>query len=80
MVGRVSPSLAILEEVLFTAYADIDLAVRGMKEGAADFIVKPFENEVLIEARDKNKAVDNVINRNGGKPGGKDALYPCCEI
>lgn len=27
----------------------------------------------LVEARDKNKAVDNVINRNGGKSGGKDA-------
>lgn len=33
--------------VLFTAYADIDLAVRGIKEGAADFIVKPFDNERL---------------------------------
>ena len=70
------------EVVLFTAYADIQLAVTGIKEGAADFIVKPFENEkmirTLIEARDKNKAVDNVINRNGGKPGGKDtqsAMY-----
>lgn len=66
-----------IEVVLFTAYADIQLAVTGIKEGAADFIVKPFENEkmirTLIEARDKNKAVDNVINRNGGKPGGKDA-------
>ena len=65
------------EVVLFTAYADIQLAVTGIKEGAADFIVKPFENEkmirTLIEARDKNKAVDNVINRNGGKPSGKDA-------
>ena len=65
------------EVVLFTAYADIQLAVTGIKEGAADFIVKPFENEkmirTLIEARDKNKAVDNVINRRGGKPGGKDA-------
>ena len=63
--------------VLFTAYADIQLAVTGIKEGAADFIVKPFENEkmirTLVEARDKNRAVDNVINRNGGKPGGKDA-------
>lgn len=53
--------------VLFTAYADIQLAVTGIKEGAADFIVKPFENEkmirTLVEARDKNKAVDNVINR-----------------
>ncbi|MGN0282561.1 MAG: sigma-54-dependent transcriptional regulator [Prevotella sp.] len=35
--------------VLFTAYADIELAVRGIKEGAADFIVKPFDNDVLIE-------------------------------
>ena len=65
------------EVVLFTAYADIQLAVTGIKEGAADFIVKPFENEkmirTLIEARDKNKAADNVINRKGGKPGGKDA-------
>lgn len=70
------------EVVLFTAYADIQLAVTGIKEGAADFIVKPFENEkmirTLVEARDKNRAVDNVINRIGGKPGGKDvqsAMY-----
>lgn len=65
------------EVVLFTAYADIQLAVTGIKEGAADFIVKPFENEkmirTLVEARDKNMAMDNVINRKGGKPGGKDA-------
>ncbi len=45
-IKRLEPDV---EVVLFTAYADIDLAVRGMKEGAADFIVKPFENEVLIE-------------------------------
>ena len=65
------------EVVLFTAYADIQLAVTGIKEGAADFIVKPFENEkmirTLVEARDKNMAMDNIINRKGGKPGGKDA-------
>ena len=45
-IKRTEPDVAV---VLFTAYADIDLAVRGIKEGAADFIVKPFENEVLIE-------------------------------
>ena len=65
------------EVVLFTAYADIQLAVTGIKEGAADFIVKPFENEkmirTLIEARDKNKAVDNAIGKKGGKLCGKDA-------
>lgn len=46
--------------VLFTAYADIDLAVRGIKEGATDFVVKPFENERMLEAltaaRDKGKS------------------------
>lgn len=35
--------------VLFTAYADIELAVKGMKEGASDFIVKPWNNEKLKE-------------------------------
>ena len=34
--------------VMFTAYADIDLAVKAMKEGAMDFVVKPWNNERLI--------------------------------
>lgn len=37
-----------MEVVLFTAYADIALAVEGMKRGAFDFIVKPWDNEKLI--------------------------------
>ncbi len=36
-----------LPVVLFTAYADIDLAIRGIKEGASDFIVKPWNNQKL---------------------------------
>lgn len=44
-IKRLSPHT---EVVLFTAYADVELAVRGMKEGAHDFIVKPFDNEKLI--------------------------------
>lgn len=35
--------------VLFTAYADISLAVEGMKRGAADFVVKPWDNARLLE-------------------------------
>ena len=46
-----------VEVVLFTAYADIQLAVEGMKRGAFDFIVKPWDNDKLIStltsARDK---------------------------
>ena len=37
-----------VEVVLFTAYADIALAVEGMKRGAFDFIVKPWDNAKLI--------------------------------
>ncbi|MFZ1528000.1 MAG: sigma-54 dependent transcriptional regulator [Ferruginibacter sp.] len=35
--------------IMITAYGDIDLAVRSLKEGAADFILKPWHNEQLIE-------------------------------
>lgn len=38
------------EVVLFTAYADIELAVEGMKRGAFDFVVKPWNNEKLINS------------------------------
>lgn len=38
-----------IEVVLFTAYADIELAVTGIKRGAYDFIVKPWDNEKLIK-------------------------------
>ena len=66
------------EVVLFTAYADIQLAVTGIKEGAADFIVKPFDNEkmigTLLEARDKNKAADKATGKNGGKDS-KSTMY-----
>ncbi len=34
--------------VLMTAFGDLELAVRGMKEGAADFILKPWNPEKLI--------------------------------
>ncbi len=59
------------EVVLFTAYADIQLAVTGIKDGAADFIVKPFDNEkmisTLLEARDKNKTADKAMGKHSGK-------------
>lgn len=35
--------------IMITAYGDIDLAVRSLKEGAADFVVKPWHNEKLVE-------------------------------
>lgn len=37
-----------IEVVLFTAYADIDLAVKAMQRGATDFVVKPWNNAKLV--------------------------------
>ena len=49
--------------VLFTAYANIELAVEGMRRGAFDFIVKPWKNKhhiaTLEAARDKALSINN---------------------
>lgn len=34
--------------VVFTAYADINLAVDALKLGASDFVVKPWDNEKIV--------------------------------
>jgi DNA-binding NtrC family response regulator len=34
--------------IMITAYGDIDLAVQAMKDGAIDFIVKPWDNKKLL--------------------------------
>ena len=46
--------------VLLTAYADVNLAVRGLKAGAADFIVKPWDNDEL--ARKLRDVLDQHAN------------------
>ena len=61
-IKKVRPELPI---VLFTAYADIELAIRGIKEGATDFIVKPWNNQKLVETL--QTAAQSVRN---GKKGG----------
>ncbi len=44
-VKKIDPEMPV---VLFTAYADIDLAIRALKEGATDFVVKPWDNTKLL--------------------------------
>lgn len=34
--------------VLMTAYADVQLAIKGLKNGAADFVTKPWDNDELV--------------------------------
>ena len=54
-----------VEVVLFTAYADIALAVEGMKRGAFDFVVKPWDNAKLLgileQACNKRKPKTEIV-------------------
>ena len=63
--GEIKKMAPEVEVVLFTAYADIALAVEGMKRGAFDFIVKPWDNaklvEVLTAARDKARKAKGIV-------------------
>ncbi len=45
-IKQLAPETAV---IMITAYGDIDLAVRSLKEGAGDFVVKPWHNERLLQ-------------------------------
>lgn len=48
--------------VLMTAYADVQLAVKGLKNGAADFVTKPWDNDELVRTlRDAVKKSREVV-------------------
>ena len=80
--------------IMITAYGDIDLAIRCLKEGAADFVVKPWHNEKLIttikEALNKKangkssgaSADDGIINKEllGESPVMQDIFYKIQKI
>ena len=54
--------------IMITAYGDIDLAVRSLKEGANDFIVKPWHNEKLITT------IKELLDKQEGTKPGKASV------
>lgn len=44
-IRRISPATQV---ITITAYGEVDLAVKAIREGALDFIQKPWENEKLV--------------------------------
>ena len=79
--------------IMITAYGDIDLAVRSLKDGANDFVVKPWHNEKLVETvkdvlRKKEntgpliKETETVIGKEliGESPALKDIFYKIKKI
>jgi DNA-binding NtrC family response regulator len=49
LLGRIKAARPRLPVVLITAWGSIDLAVRGIKAGAADFVTKPWSNPQLLQ-------------------------------
>lgn len=55
-IKKIAPTTPV---VMITAYAAIDLAIRALKEGAVDFIVKPWHNDKLIAS------IKEVLSKKG---------------
>jgi len=45
---RIKEAHPEISVVMITAYGDIDVAVKALKAGASDFILKPWDNEKLL--------------------------------
>lgn len=55
--------------IMITAFGDVEMAVRALKEGATDFVLKPWQNEKLIatisaalKLKQSYKEVDKLKN------------------
>lgn len=64
-IKTIKPDLPV---VMITAYGAIDLAVTSLKQGAADFVVKPWQNEQLITVitgllskKDRKKSAESSV-------------------
>jgi DNA-binding NtrC family response regulator len=64
---EIDPSVVV---VLITAFGDVEMAVRAIKEGATDFVLKPWQNEKLIATvstairlRQSRNEADNLRSR-----------------
>ncbi len=63
-IRKRAPGIAV---IMMTAYGAIDLAVKALKEGAVDFVLKPWNNDKLLatvrtayELRSSQKEVDQL--------------------
>jgi DNA-binding NtrC family response regulator len=47
-LSRIKEAFPEVSVIMMTAYGDIELAVKALKAGAADFVMKPWDNEKLV--------------------------------
>ena len=64
---KVDPAISV---IMMTAYGDVELAVKAMKNGAVDFIIKPWDNDKLLatlrtalKLRESNREIEKLRNR-----------------
>ncbi|MEP9390224.1 response regulator FixJ [Mesorhizobium sp. KR9-304] len=62
LLAQLKEMNAMLPAIVITGHGDVPMAVAAMKSGALDFIEKPFEDEVLIDA------IRRAAERITGKP------------
>ena len=64
-LGHIRQMAPTLPVVMLTAYGDVELAVKALKNGAADFLLKPWDNQTLIdkvtEAYRSRKAPERTV-------------------
>jgi DNA-binding NtrC family response regulator len=63
-IRKIDPSAVV---ILITAYGEVDLAVKAMKHGATDFVLKPWKNQKLLgtilaalQLRESRKEVEKL--------------------
>ncbi|MGO1519935.1 MAG: sigma-54-dependent transcriptional regulator [Sphingobacterium sp.] len=68
-LAKIKSQFPTVDVVMITAYGAVDLAVKSLKQGASDFIVKPWQNEQLLDAlkgtyeeREPNPKAKNLAN------------------
>jgi two-component system, NtrC family, response regulator HydG len=89
-IRQIAPGASV---IMITAYGDIDLAIRSLKEGAFDFIVKPWHNEKLVStireaAQGKGSGAQSSISKDtvangdmiGASPAMQEIFYKISKI
>lgn len=61
-IREIAPALPV---VMLTAYGDVDLAVRALKNDATDFLLKPWDNRTLVR---KIKKLSEVVRKENRVP------------
>ncbi|MGJ1285340.1 sigma-54-dependent transcriptional regulator [Sphingobacterium spiritivorum] len=59
-LSRIREEYPVLPVVMITAYGAVDLAVKSLKNGASDFIVKPWQNETLLKSLEEALSVNKA--------------------